>query len=206
MALDFLNSVGPLAQGIGGLMDAFNVGKPKIDYGPTPSEAMAHSLFQALLDPNNSLVKQNTDINMRKGMQDLLMQLMQMQRIGNRAQARGLRSAFFSPDRADETLDYLLSRGQAGIADRARQKTIDDIRSTANSLSDLVQGERDRINDQAFNRQTDWDNFKLKGGYGGMAGSLTGGVQDLLNRLFGGQANRPNTSFVGPMPYQGGIL
>lgn len=213
MALDFLSGgssgLGGLtsfASGIGGLLNAFGFGKPKINYGPTPSEKQANSLFQALLDPNNSLVKQNTDINMQKGMQDFLMQLKQMQMLDARRGARGMRGTFFNPERADEVVNYLTTRGMPAIADKARTRAVDDIRSTASSLAGFAPVEQARINQKNQNRGVDYQNFQMQGGFGGMANQFGGGLQDLLRSLFGGQQSRPNQSFVGPMPYQSGIF
>jgi len=182
MALDFLGGFTQAATGIGGLLNAFGLGKPKMNYGPTPSEAQANSLFQALLDPNNSLVKQNTDINMQKGMQDLLMQLKLMQMQGTRQQARGVRNTFFNPERADETVNYLLTRGQPAIADNARNTAKTDIRNTAQSLLGFVPGEQARSNARNANRDRDYSAFQTAGGFGG----LGGGLQDLLKALTGG--------------------
>lgn len=200
MALDFLGTassgIGGLtsfASGIGGLLNAFGIGKPKINYGPTPSEQQANSLFQALLDPNNSLVKQNTDINIQKGMHDFLMQLKQMQMLDARRGARGLRGTFFQPERADEVVNYLTTRGMPAIADRARTQAVDDIRSTANSLKGFAPMEQERINQRNQNRGVDYQNFQMQGGYGGMADRFGGGLQDLL------RAFMPNSS---PFPWQ----
>lgn len=196
MALDFLGGSSGLggitsfASGIGSLMNAFGVGKPKINYGPTPSEAQANSLFQALLDPNNSFVKQNADINMQKGMQDLLMQLKQMQMLGARGQARGIKNVFFSPERADETVNYLLTRGQPAIAENAKNKATADISNTAKNLMGFVDGERAQITARQKNAGTDYQNFQMQGGYGGTANRFGGGLQDLL-KVFTNSSSLP---------------
>jgi hypothetical protein len=203
MALDFLSSMGGASgiaggiSGIGSLLNALGVGKPKLNYGPTPSEAQANSLFQALLDPNNSLVKQNADINMQKGMQDMLMQLKKMQMLGARGQARGLNNPFFSPERADETVNYLLTRGQTAIADNARTQARSDIYNTANALKGFAPMEQARITAQNTNKMTDAANFQTKGGYA----QLGGGLQQLLQMLSPSQATSPmayNSAQYGP--------
>lgn len=183
MALDFLGNLGPVVSNIGGFLDALGIGKPKMRYGPTPSEAQASSLFQALLDPNNSLVKQNTDINMQRGMQDMLRQLKIMQMQNARGQARGLRPFLFSPERSDEVLNYLLTRGQPAIAEEARNKATGDIRNTAQSLMGFVPYERDRLNAQYANKNRDYSEFKTAGGFGGMFNRFGGGLQNLLKVL-----------------------
>jgi len=184
MALDFLGGITSAASGIGGLLNAFGIGKPKINYGPTPSEAEAISLYKSLLDPNNSLVKQKTDINLQKGMLDFLMQLRQMQMLDARRGSRGMRGTFFQPERADETINYLTTRGLPTIALQAREKAEGDIRNTANSLMGVIPIEQSRINARNKNRGVDYQNFQLQGGYGGMAQQFGGGIQDLL-RAFG---------------------
>lgn len=183
MALDFLGDLTSAATGIGSLLNSLGIGKPKMDYGPTPSEAQANSLFQALLDPNNSLVKQNTDINMQKGMQDMLMQLKQMQMLGARGQARGLRNAFFNPERADETINYLLTRGQPAIAQQARDTARSDIYTTANALKGFASSEQARRTQQQTNAGVDYQNFQTQGGFGGMASRFGNGLQDFLKIL-----------------------
>lgn len=198
MALDFLGGMGgslgglsSFASGLGGLLNAFGVGKPKVNYGPTPSEAQANSLFQALLDPNNSLVKQNTDVNMQKGMQDLLMQLKLMQMQNARGQARGIRPALFSPERADETINYLLTRGQPAIAQNARTQATNDINTQANNLLRLAPDERAMQTARNSNNITNASNFQAQGGYGGMVNRFGGGLQDLLKVLMPQQTNAP---------------
>lgn len=179
MALDFLTGALPA---IGKTLNQFNFRRPKPNYGATPSEARANALFQALLDPNNSLVKQNTDINMQRGMQDLLMQLRLMQIQGTRQQARGVRNTFFDPERADDVVNYLLTRGQPAISEAARNKATGDIRSTAESLLKFQPYEQERINARDENRGKDYQQFQLGGGYE----KLGQGLQDLLGSIFGG--------------------
>lgn len=198
MALDFLSGASSFATGIGGLLNAFGIGKPKMNYGPTPSERQANSLFQALLDPNNSLVKQNTDINMQKGMQDMLMQLKLFQMQNARGQARGLQPALFSPERSDETLNYLLTRGQPAIAEKARNQATGDIRSTANSLMSFVPDERAQIVARNNNSMTNASNLQAQGGYGGMVNRFGGGLQDLLKILMPQQSYTNYSHEFGP--------
>jgi hypothetical protein len=183
MALDFLGQLGGAASNIGGIINALGIGKPKMNYGPSPSEAQANSLFQALLDPNNSLVKQNTDVNLMRGMQSFLMQLRQMQMLQNRNTSRGVRGAFFNPERADETINFLTTRGLPAMQEQARDKATSDIRSTATGLSGFAKGEQDRINAQNKNRGIDYQNFQTQGGWGGAIKQGVGGIQDLLKIL-----------------------
>jgi hypothetical protein len=206
--LDFLTGGGGGANlsgtmsGIGSLLNLFGAGKPKVNYGPTPSEAQASSLFQALLDPNNSLVKQNTDINMQKGMQDFLMQLKQMQMMDARRNARGTRGTFFQPERADEVVNYLTTRGMPAVAERARATAKNDINTVAQGLMGNALLEQIRMNDRNFNRQNAYDTLQGKGGIGGLGRGIGTGAQDMFKVLFGSRndAVRPNDQFVGPMP------
>ncbi len=187
MALDFLSNMGGASDalsGIGGILNALGIGKPKLNYGPTPSESQANSLFQALLDPNNSLVKQNSDVNMQKGMQDFLMQLKQMQMLDARRNARGNRATFFQPERADEVVNYLTTRGMPAIADQARTTAKNDIYNTATALKGFAPMEQARITAQNTNKMTDASNFQAQGGYG----QFGGGLQQLL-KMFTPQSN-----------------
>jgi hypothetical protein len=171
--------------GIGSLMNAFGMGKPKPNYGPSEAERQTSSLLMALLDPNNSLVKQNTDINMQRGMQDMLMQLKQIQMQNARGQARGIRPFLFSPERSDETMDFLMTRGQPAIAERARDRATTDIRNTAQGFAGLIPVQQQRINDKNSNDSTDYARFQTAGGYS----QIGGGLQELLNMLSPAKSN-----------------
>ncbi len=171
--------------GIGSLLNAFGMGKPKPNYGPSEAERQTSSLLMALLDPNNSLVKQNTDINMQQGMHDMLMQLKQIQMQNARGQARGLRPTLFSPERADETVNYLITRGQPAITAAARDRATTDIRNVANGFSGLIPVQQQRINDKNTNDSTDYARFQTAGGYS----QIGGGLQELLGMLSPARSN-----------------
>lgn len=173
-------------KGVGSLMNAFNVGKPKANYGPSEAERQTSSLLMALLDPNNSLVKQNTDINMQKGMQDMLMQLKQIQMQNARGQARGIRPFLFSPERSDEVMDFLMTRGQPAIAEKARLQATTDIRNTAEGFNKMIPIQQQRIDSQNLNRDDQYAAFQKAGGYS----QIGGGLQELLGMLSPARSNQ----------------
>lgn len=181
MALGFLadaaKSVAPYAGQIGTFLDAIGIGRPKVKYGPTASEQQAMSLLLALQDPNNSLIKSNTQANLQKGMEDFLMQLKQMQMLDARRLQRGNRSTFFQPERADETIDYLTSRGMPAIAEQARQTAKQDIGRQIDVLRGNVPTEVARQNAQNYEKQQRYGAFQTSGGFGG-------NIQKILSAIY----------------------
>lgn len=191
MALGFLADaaagVAPMAGGIGNLLSAFGVGKPKVKYTETPSEREAKSLIMALSQPNNSLVEQESQGMLQKGMNDFLMALKQKQMLDARRQARGLRGTFFAPERADETLDYLTSRSLPTLGLQARDAARQNIANRAQALMGFVPQEQGRQSAQNEDRIKAFQNLQMKGGFGGLA---QGGMQGISNFL---QALSPNS-------------
>jgi hypothetical protein len=213
MALGFLGDiaggmgqVAPLVGGIGSLLDVFGFKKPKQNYGPSPAEQQAMSLLMALAEPKNSLVEQRTQENLQSGVNDFLMQLKQMQMMDARRGARGQRGTFFNPERADETVDYLTSRGMPKLVADARNKARSDIAATASGLQGFAVPQQARIDQQNKDRLAGYERFNLGGGFAGMSGKVMGGLQDLLGAMTP-NPNNYDPNFVGaykPFPWQVG--
>lgn len=186
-----LGGLGALAQGIGSILDLFGAKKPKFNYGPTPAESQAMSLIMAMNDPNNSLVQHNTQQNLQKGMQDFLMQLKQIQMMNARGQARGQRPFIFSPERADETIDYLTTRGLPAITERARETAKSDIGRQAEALTGIANIEKQRQDQTNATKKSDYALFSGQGGFGGLGGALGNGVQNFLQRIMAPELPTP---------------
>lgn len=210
MALGFLADMAaqaaPIAGGIGSLLSAFGFGKPKINYGPTPSEQQANSLLLALSQPNNSLVQFETEQNMQQGVNDLLMALKQRQMLDARRQGRGLRGTFFSPERADETIDYLTSRSIPALRAQATATAKGNILNRAQVLSGIGQQEAERRTQQQTNQQNQFQQFQTAGGFGGLGQGGLQGISNLFQALDPSylpwqQAGNVRPSFLGGGTY-----
>lgn len=177
--------------GIGGLFDAFK-GKskrPVLDLSLTPAESQANSLYQALLDPNNSLIKDNTQKNLESGVLGFLENINALKRSDQRSLSRGQRGTFFNPERADETVDYLVSRGMPALRDKARQNAISDIKAAAAGFQGQAGAGIDRQNQSNAYRQNLYSIDQAKGGTGGQLGALGSGIESILKLLKPGAAN-----------------
>lgn len=189
--LQYLPMLASVAQGAGSIMDLLGVGAPKRKYSMSPSQQQAASMLLALNQPNNSLVEQETQQNMQKGMQDFLMQLKQMQMLDARRMGRGVRPTFFNPERADETVNYLTTRGLPAMTEAARNKARSDIAGRAQTLSGIGDAEQKLANQKYSDSRQKYDYFMGQGGFGG---SLATGTRSLINLL------SPNT-----LPWQGSV-
>lgn len=218
MALSFLGSLGstfgkiaPVAQGIGGLIDAIQGPRRYNDIyrqagQPTAGEMQAQALYGALAQPNNSYVRQMSEAEMRANTEALLSQLRSMALTDRRAQLRGQRGTFFNPERADETIDFLVSRGAPAMRTQAEQTARSNIASSAAGLMGNAVLESQRQSNQ-LNMRLAQEALRAKsGGYAGQIGQLGSGLEDLIRAIGGGAQRRPSSTFVGPMPYQKGLF
>lgn len=136
MALSWLGDIGNYSSGaqsggaLGGILEllkgrsANKYAKRNVDLvanrQPSQSETRSNALFEALLQPNNSLVRSQQEEGTRLGIEGLLTQIRQMQNADRRSVARGRRGGTFSdPERRDEFLDYSISRGLPYIQKQA---------------------------------------------------------------------------------------
>lgn len=134
MALDFLSGIGnglssiaSIATPIMNILGAIK-GPQKVQQLPIPEgERFAASLYKAIADPNNSLVRSMTDSNIHTGMNALGMQLMEQQLADRREASMGRNPTFFDPERADQTIAYLTSRGAPAIAENAHVDAINQL-------------------------------------------------------------------------------
>jgi len=151
MALSFLSGAGDYFGGGGGmtgiaeLIKSISAGKTAkdalnrtVNQGPTQAEKESYAIYQALQDPNNSLVKQNADMEARTGIEGLLRTLRAAQTMDQRAQSRGRGATFSDPERRDEFIDYAVSRGIGGIQQNAMNTARTNLSNTAAGLKGFI--------------------------------------------------------------------
>lgn len=197
MALGFLSDLGgavgslaPVAKSFGGLLDAIRGGSAQSSLYKqagkmSPAESQAFSLYGALSQPDNTLVKSLTENEMRANTEALLSQLRAMQLTDRRGMLRGRRSTFFNPERADETVDYLVSRGAPALRQQSEQTARTNIMNQANGLRGIAPIQQARQNTQLEMGRNSAASNILGGGYAGQVGNFTSGIQGLLKALQG---------------------
>lgn len=188
---DFFDSILPVAKGIGGIIDMFNKKDPYKDIYKqageiSPEERLAQSYFMALADPNNSLVKSLTEEQMRKNTEALLMQLRNMQNMDRRLMARGQRGTYFDPERRDETLNYLLTRGAPALRAQAEETARNNLNSSAKGLAGFADSGQDRLNTQfKLAQQRAVSGLSNSSGLSGQIGQIGTSIQDILKAING---------------------
>lgn len=210
MALDFLNDISSAIGPIGQILSAIRGGgdRNSVDGPLPPSEAERYStsLLKALADPNNSLVKQMTEEERRGGMAALERSIQAKVLADRREQSMGRSPVFFDPERADENINYQLTRGAGGVEDQARTNAMNRILAAAG------------VGNFARNQDTKAQNYQaalgaraegqLASGNTGVQSRLQTGLDGLqkIIQLFGNrqpQAQFPNSTSYGPYAPQG---
>ncbi len=156
--LDFLGNIGssmsqaaPAMNGISGILGLISgikgendVYKAYKNQGPTASEAQSTQLLNALLDPENPMVKRLSQEDLSQSAAQFLSRIRGMQLADRRRQGRGGQPTFFAPERADEAVDFLTSRAlpqlQASGMDTARSR----IANVAQGLRGNIPAEQQR--------------------------------------------------------------
>lgn len=95
----------------------------------TPAERSSQAIYAALADPNSPILKNMTDTQDATNLNNFQRQITEMQLADRRAQSMGRSPTFFSPERADETVNYLTTRGlpqlHQAAQDTAMQRLIE---------------------------------------------------------------------------------
>jgi hypothetical protein len=198
MALSFLQDMGTFASGAqGGDLISGIVGLLKgrsadkyakqsrdllVNRQPSQAETRANSLYEALLQPNNSLVRSQQEEGTRLGIEGLLTQIREMQNADRRSVARGRRGGTFSdPERRDEFLDYSISRGLPYIQQQALENARTNIGNQANSIKGFIPTQDARISGgiDARLKYNDYANKQTGKNYD----ALQGGISDILKAI-----------------------
>lgn len=131
MALQFLTMAAQAIPAVTQILGAIK-GTPKPKIQPMPeSERYAISMLKALADPNNSLVKSLADEEFQtlRGAQqsDIKSKVL----ADRREQSMGRAPVFFDPERADENINYQISRGTPLLRQQSQQNAIQRIMDAA---------------------------------------------------------------------------
>lgn len=107
--IDAISGILGMLSGIKGENDVYKAYK---NQGPTDSEARSTELLNALLDPENPMVKRMQQEETARSIEQFLSQIRGMTLSDRRRQGRGGQPTFFNPERADEAVDFLVSRAR----------------------------------------------------------------------------------------------
>jgi hypothetical protein len=143
------NQVAPVAQGLGGLLNAFrgNRGADKAfsqSQLPTAAEQEVSILIDALSNPESARYKATYDTQYKQGVDAFLRQLQMINQASNRQMSRGLRPTFFNPERADETINYLTTRGLPNVASQAQESSRRNLATLADAQAGLIPMQKQR--------------------------------------------------------------
>ena len=137
MALfDFISSLAPIVGQIIGYNQAQKAVK-KYNV-PTASEKRSNALYEALLDPNSGLLNSLTQEERFSARESFLSQLRDMQLADRRSQSVGRAPTFFQPERADEAVNFLTSRGLPMLNAIAAQRAQERISGSAAGIRGLM--------------------------------------------------------------------
>lgn len=145
MALSWLNTITPIVSLLSGLAGERKVAKAKASaYAQTPAEKSSAALLAALGNPNSPLLQQLTEQERQQNVADYLSSIRGMQQSDRRQVALGRRPTFFNPERADEALSFLTSRGIPKLNQASKENAIRRIAAAAGGYSGLInaQGQR----------------------------------------------------------------
>lgn len=157
MALGFLlNTVSPLVELVGHIAGQKKANAAFKQYNhPTKGEVQANALYQALLDPDSPLVNRLYEEEKSGLLDDFQSQIRTMQNADRRSAAAGRTPTFFNPERADEAISFLTSRGLPQVSALADQQARNRILDSARGFSGMVPAQTNRQDlnrDQALSR------------------------------------------------------
>ncbi len=112
---------------------------------PTASEKAQNALYQAMLNPNNPQMQALMATNKAQNLSNFQMQLQEMQLADRRNEAMGRSSTFFTPERADESMSYLTSRGLPQLNAMAQQQALGQLGDAAKGYAGLQAGQSGRL-------------------------------------------------------------
>lgn len=144
--LQFLVQAAPMIAGLIGQNKANKAIKK--NNVATPAEKQAQAIYAALADPNSQLFQQMADAEYADSLPAFQQHITEMQLADRRAQALGRSPTFFNPERADEAVSYLTSRGLPGLRTQAKSNAQTRLLNAASGYSQTIpyQVSRQRIN------------------------------------------------------------
>lgn len=130
------NMMGGSGNAITQLLSLFGANNAVSKYNTaTPAENASMALYKAMLDPNSKMMTNLTGQMRQQNLGDFQSQLREMQLADRRATANGRAPTFFSPDRADEAINFLTSRGLPQINNLSTQQALQRIAGAASGMS-----------------------------------------------------------------------
>lgn len=101
---------------------------------PTAAERQSAEMYAALADPNSPLLQQFAKQEQDANVSNFLTQIRSMQNADRRQQALGRAPTFFNPERADEAVSFLTSRGLPQMQQQARETAFNRILAAARGV------------------------------------------------------------------------
>lgn len=145
MALGFLDSVSPLVKLISQLQGQRGANKAITQANvPTQAETDSNALYRALLDPNSPLMAHLTEQAKTDNLSGFQSQINEMQLADRRSASMGRAPTFFNPERADEAVSYLTSRGIPQMNALAGQQAQNRIVQAAGGISGFAPAQQGR--------------------------------------------------------------
>lgn len=146
MALSFLNNLAPILNLAGGIYGQMQSNKAINKYNvPTSVEKQSQALYAAMADPNSPLMQQYTQEAKNNNMADFLSQLRGMQNADRRQQSLGRSPTFFNPERSDEAMSFLTSRGLPQMNQMATQQAQQRILQAAGGIEHAQAPQEQRL-------------------------------------------------------------
>jgi hypothetical protein len=195
MALQFLTMAAQAAPAVMQILGAIKGNsKPKIQPMPE-SERYAISMLKALSDPDNSLVEQLSDREFQtlRGAQqsDIRSKVLADRREGSMGRA----PVFFDPERADENINYQISRGTPMLKQQSQQNAIQRILQAA-GVGNYAAAESDRMQNYYAAMGENKKGEVMQGGILGRLGQGNDALQQIL-KIFQSQSG-PKQQAYGP--------
>lgn len=146
MGLSFLNDLAPWVDLAGQIFGRNQANKAVTKNNvATRAEIESNALYRAMLDPNSPQMRALTEQNRAQNLSDFQQQLNQMQMADRRATSLGRAPTFFNPERADESLSYLTSRGLPQLNALAQQQAMSQMGNTAAGIRGTMAAQQGRL-------------------------------------------------------------
>ena len=146
------NAVGGQGNALTQLLSLFGANQAINKYNvATPSENASMAIYKAMLDPNSAMMKNMTGQSREQGIRDFQQQITEMQLADRRSASMGRANTFFSPERADQTVSYLTSRGLPQINQMAQQQALQRMAGAASGMQGFAPAQKDRMQVDANN-------------------------------------------------------
>jgi hypothetical protein len=177
--------VGPAQQILGAIRGPQMSSVPSV---PTPqAETYVTGLLQQLADPNSRLLADLQAKEFGNLYDSFGGDIKRMQMADRRSQALGRDPTFFAPERRDEQVNYLMSRGAPQLQQQARQNALENILS-ATGVKGFAGAQAGRALEYQKRQAKAMEDFagqqQAAGGLPGRIGTAVQGIEDIMD-IFG---------------------